>query len=53
MTKTFLRKKGAEGDTNEQGGREWYFIGANEELDNAFVFWSNTEVVFLFTTGSE
>jgi predicted house-cleaning noncanonical NTP pyrophosphatase (MazG superfamily) len=53
LTKAFLKKKGAEGDSNEQGGKEWYFNGANEEIDNAFVFWSNTDVVFLFTTGSE
>jgi len=53
LTKTFLRKKGSEGETNEQGGKEWFFIGAQEDIDNAFVFWNNTDVVFLFTTGSE
>jgi predicted house-cleaning noncanonical NTP pyrophosphatase (MazG superfamily) len=53
LTKAFLRKKGGEGETNDQGGKEWYFYGANEEIDNAFVFWNNTDVVFLFTTGSE
>jgi len=53
LTKSFLRKKGGEGHTNEQGGREWYFNAFNEEIDNAFVFWSNTDMVFLFTTGSE
>jgi len=48
-----LRRKSAEGETNEQVGKEWYFNGTNEEIDNAFAFWSNTEVFFLFTTGSE
>jgi len=53
LTKTFLRRKAGEGETNEQGGREWYYLGTNEEIDNAIVFWNNVDVVFLFTTGSE
>jgi len=53
LTKTFLKKRVADGDTSPQGGREWYFMGFNEEIDNALVFWNNTDVVFLFTTGSE
>jgi len=48
LNKSILRKK-----AEAEGTREWFFEGTLEDLDNGFVFWSTSEVVFLFTTGSE